>query len=103
MEYNNDTSEMKPVTCGVPQGYILGTLSFLLYVNELTSYQSVYILLFLVMIPMYLSGNDSDVSSEVMNKELCKLFKWLKANKLSLNVKKNIIFYYDLNIILYLL
>ena len=24
----------------------------------------------------------------MMNKELCKLIKWLKANKLSLNVKK---------------
>ena len=24
----------------------------------------------------------------MMNKELCKLFKWLKANKLFLNVKK---------------
>ena len=36
----------------------------------------------------FLSGNGPYLLSEMMNKELCKLFKWLKANKLSLNVKK---------------
>ena len=37
---------------------------------------------------VFLSGKDPDVLSEMMNKELCKLFKWLKASKLSLNAKK---------------
>ena len=37
---------------------------------------------------VFLSGKEPDVLSEMMNKEFCKKFKWLKANKLSLSVKK---------------
>ena len=54
-----------------------------------TLYQAVYILLFFADdTNVFLSGKDPDVLSQMMNKKLCKLFKWLKANKLSLNVKE---------------
>ena len=54
-----------------------------------TLYQAVYILLFFADdTNVFLSGKNPDVLSEMMYKELCKLFKWLKANKLSLNVMK---------------
>ena len=89
VEYNNDTSEMKTVTCGVPQGSILDPLLFLLYVNDIYLVSScLYSIVFADDTNVFLSDRDPDVLSEMMNKELCKLFKWLKTNKLSLNVKK---------------
>ena len=33
--YNNIDSDSMNITCGVPQGYILGPIIFLLYINHL--------------------------------------------------------------------
>ena len=80
---------MKTVTCGVPQGCILGPLLFILYVNDFHLVSScLYSIVFADDTNVFLSGKDPDVLSGMMNKELCKLFKWLNANKLSFNVKK---------------
>ena len=85
MKYNNDTSELKPVTCGVPQGSILGPLLFILCVNDIYLVsRCLYTIVFAGDTNVFLSGKGLDVLSEMMNIELCNLFKWLKVNKLSL-------------------
>ena len=88
--YSDTLSATMPITHGVPQRSILGTLLSILYINDLAnvSENSVSIL-FADDTTVLIEGTHINTMIATLNCELAKLTEWLNANKLSINVFKS--------------
>ena len=83
-----DSSLMK-ILCGVPQGSILGTLLFLLYIYDLRhATQTSLVHHFADDTNLIVSDRNLKNLRLKMNEELKSLYEWLCANRISLNVVK---------------
>ena len=81
-------SASAPVTCGVPQGSILGPLLFLIYVNDMSAVVKNKLLLYADDSGILVSGkNKSDVEMS-LKEDLHLVSQWLIDNKLSLHLGK---------------
>ena len=91
----NETSDLLPITCGVPQGSILGPLLFLIYINDIpNSSNTINFQLFADDTCLFYSHKDLLTLEQTFNHELIKIQNWLLANKLSLNIgKSNVILF----------
>ena len=86
---NGVTSSSKNITCGVPQGSILGPLLFILYINDLNlALKNCSVFHFADDTNLLFSSKNPNSLHKVINEELKILFDWLCANRLSLNALK---------------
>ena len=86
---NGHISNFLPITCGVPQGSVLGPLLFLISVNNLANVSKVLeFYLFADNTSIYFDSYDLITLQKMVNKELQKVKKWLDANRLALNITK---------------
>ncbi len=77
------------IKCGVLQGSILGSLLFLIYVNNLPNVSDLFFsVLFADDTNVFVTGNNLHELTATVNTELDKLSEWLRLNKLSINVPK---------------
>ena len=84
------TSDPLTVTCGVPQGSVLGPLLFLLYINDIMLVSEVFKSILFADDTCLLAQHKNIKSLEtVVNNELINISDWLIANGLSLNIDKS--------------
>lgn len=87
--YNGVASDILSITCGVPQGSVLGPLLFLIYINDLPNISNkLNFFLFADDTNIYYESKDLKELEKTMNKELKHLTLWLNLNRLALNVSK---------------
>ena len=85
---NNVVSERETVNVGIPQGSCLGPLLFLVYINDIFSSTEINMRLFADDACLSYQHSDPEYLNEVINKELGKVDKWLRDNKLFINYSK---------------
>ena len=91
ISYEGRSTKPLEITCGVPQGSILGPLLFLMYVNDLYLVSNdINTIMFADDMNLFLSGSNIKILFNKMNTELIKINDWFKSNKLSLNETKTV-------------
>ena len=86
---NGVTSGILPVTCGVPQGSVLGPLFFLVFVNDIQgAIQDCKIKLYADDTVLYQSGVNCDEASNKLQRSVNRFASWCEANSLTINISK---------------
>ena len=87
--YGGHESERGSVSCGVPQGSVLGPLFFLIYVNDMVSAsKDLELVLFADDTNIFAKSENPSELIRKVNKGMNEIEKWFKCNRLTLNLKK---------------
>ena len=83
ISFNNKCSTFKNITCGVPQGFILGPLLFLIYLNDLPNVSKLLDpIMFADETNLFFSHHDIKTLFHTVNNALWKTRQWLIAKRL---------------------
>ena len=85
---NGIKSKTRTITCGVPQGSILGPLLFLLYINDLPRASQMNTILFADDTTLLTSAKTEQELITKTNRELDKVANWFQANGLTAHPEK---------------
>ena len=97
--FNGQSSDLKDISCGVPQGSVLGPLLFLIYINDLPNIsKTLKFFLFADDTNIYYEADNLRELERIVNKELKSLNQWLNVNRLALNIgKTNFVIFHTFN------
>ena len=90
VQIGNTKSTCLPITCGVPQGSVLGPLLFILYINDLANCCILgKINIFADDTAIYFECSNMDELTRIGSVIMSDLDRWFNANLLTLNTDKS--------------
>ena len=86
---NGVTSSLLPVTCGVPQGSVLGPLFFLVFVNDIQgALEDCKVKLYADDTVLYQSGLNGEIAANKLQQSVNLFAGWCERNALTINISK---------------
>ena len=89
VDLDGTTSNNNRILTGIPQGFILGPLLFIIYINDITQSSKHFNFIIYADDTTLCSTVKINADATQLNMELNNVSQWLNLNKLSLNVKKS--------------